>query len=106
MRWVNTLTCSVCGGYSENHHIKGHGQGGSLRASDLFTMPLCRDHHSELHRGVMTWEGKHGLQWAYVGQTLAKALRLGKIDKERLHAEIELRIINKDDARRLMEWIT
>ena len=103
--YVNSLPCSICGGYSENHHIKSHGQGGTSKASDLFTMPLCRLHHIELHSGVMTWEAKNGVQWYYVGLTLKRAINNGVIDIETVLTEIEQRIINELDREMVTEWI-
>ena len=42
-------------------HINRASNGGMARkASDAFTVSLCRDHHSESHRGEQTFERKHG----------------------------------------------
>lgn len=104
--YINTLPCCICGNYAENHHIKGHGQGGTSKASDLFTMPLCRYHHDDLHRGVMTWEAKHGIQWYYVGRTLNRAIDDLQITLDEVQHEIETRIINEIDRDLVREWIT
>lgn len=31
------------------------------KASDAFTVALCRDHHAETHRGEKTFERKYGM---------------------------------------------
>ena len=71
LAWVRTLPCSVCESpETVAHHIIGIGQGcmGS-KASDLYTMPLCHQHHHELHH-----DGKYiDMQWAFVAKTLATA---------------------------------
>lgn len=43
---VKELPCFICGapGPSAAHHIRT-GQGGSQRASDYLTIPLCWEHH-------------------------------------------------------------
>ena len=32
------------------------------KSHDIFTLPLCRIHHNELHQNVELWENKHGSQ--------------------------------------------
>lgn len=63
-QWVKTQPCVCCGKQSDDpHHIIGYGQGkmGS-KAHDIFTLPLCRFHHNELHANVEEWENKNGSQ--------------------------------------------
>ncbi len=36
--------------------------GMGTKAHDLFTIPLCRIHHDELHRDPKQWEVTHGNQ--------------------------------------------
>lgn len=63
-QWVKTQPCVCCGKQADDpHHIIGYGQGkmGS-KAHDIFTLPLCRIHHNELHNDVEKWEQKHGSQ--------------------------------------------
>ena len=63
-QWVKTQPCVCCGKQADDpHHIIGYGQGkmGS-KAHDIFTLPLCRFHHNELHANVEEWENKHGSQ--------------------------------------------
>ena len=49
--WVRTLPCCICGAEAEPHHIKGvgHYSGAGMKADDLLTMPLCHQHHEEIH---------------------------------------------------------
>ncbi|WP_123007599.1 DUF968 domain-containing protein, partial [Escherichia coli] len=50
-RWVKTQPCACCGKPADDpHHLIGHGQGGmGTKSHDIFTLPLCREHHNELH---------------------------------------------------------
>lgn len=40
-----------------SHHWRGGGEGGTgIKPDDTCTIPLCNDHHMELHNGgVITW---------------------------------------------------
>lgn len=63
-QWVKMQPCVCCGKQADDpHHIIGYGQGkmGS-KAHDIFTLPLCRFHHNELHADVEEWENKYGSQ--------------------------------------------
>ncbi|OCG08883.1 hypothetical protein A9G13_02135 [Gilliamella sp. wkB178] len=64
LQWVKTQPCVCCGQQSDDpHHIIGYGQGKmGGKAHDIFTIPLCRKHHNELHKNVEEWEQKHGSQ--------------------------------------------
>lgn len=64
LQWVKSQPCCVCNSIAhEAHHLIGHGQGGmGTKAHDLFTIPLCRIHHSELHKDPNGWESEHGSQ--------------------------------------------
>lgn len=55
---VKTQPCCVCGQQADDpHHIIGHGMGGmGTKAHDLFTIPLCRQHHDELHHDPKLWK--------------------------------------------------
>lgn len=37
-------------------------RGFGRKASDAFTVSLCREHHAESHRGERTFEAKHGIR--------------------------------------------
>ncbi|HBA4463066.1 TPA: DUF968 domain-containing protein, partial [Escherichia coli] len=61
-RWVKTQPCACCGKPADDpHHLIGHGQGGmGTKSHDIFTLPLCREHHNELHVDPLAFEEKHG----------------------------------------------
>ncbi|ENK2310035.1 DUF968 domain-containing protein [Vibrio alginolyticus] len=81
LSFVRKLPCRVCGKAAGiAHHLIGHGEGNmGSKASDLFTMPLCHDHHQELHRDVHSWECLHGDQLWHVKETIKKALIVGAV---------------------------
>lgn len=64
LQWVKSRPCVCCGARADDpHHIIGHGQGGmGTKAHDLLTIPLCRQHHDDLHRDMSRWELEHGSQ--------------------------------------------
>ncbi|CAI1521212.1 DUF968 domain-containing protein [Serratia fonticola] len=64
LQWVKSQPCVCCGARADDpHHIIGHGQGGmGTKAHDLLTIPLCRQHHDDLHRDMSRWEVEHGSQ--------------------------------------------
>ncbi len=80
-RYVKALPCVVCGAQADDpHHLIGHGQGKmGGKAHDLFVIPMCRQHHDELHRNVGSWELKHGSQFKYLVATLDRALKEGAL---------------------------
>lgn len=63
-RWVKSQPCVCCGQQADDpHHLIGPGFGGTAtKTHDLFTIPLCRKHHDELHRDVRKWEAEYGTQ--------------------------------------------
>ncbi len=63
-RWVKSQPCLCCGQQADDpHHLIGHGLGGTgTKTHDLFTIPLCRKHHDELHRDMLAWEAEYGSQ--------------------------------------------
>lgn len=80
--WVKKLPCVVCGQQADDpHHRHGSGwsSGMGSKASDLWTIPLCRPHHDELHHDVVAWELKHGSQWFWVCLHLEYAATQGVI---------------------------
>ncbi|MGL5238839.1 MAG: DUF968 domain-containing protein [Plesiomonas shigelloides] len=81
-QWVKKQPCVCCGAQADDpHHLIGHGQGGTAtKAHDMFTFPLCRQHHDELHRDPRAWARQYGSQRAHVIRTLDKALALGVIE--------------------------
>lgn len=90
MRWENTsytryvkvLPCVVCGKQADDpHHLIGHGQGKmGGKTHDLFTIPLCRQHHNELHKDMRAWEREHGSQISHLLNTIDRALKEGALE--------------------------
>ncbi|WP_306801899.1 DUF968 domain-containing protein [Providencia sp. PROV257] len=79
IKWVKSQPCCVCGATSDDaHHLIGHGQGGmGTKAHDLFTIPLCRVHHGELHKDPNEWEREHGSQLVLLFRFLDRSAALG-----------------------------
>ncbi len=78
-RWVKTQPCACCGKPADDpHHLIGHGQGGiGTKAHDIFTLPLCREHHNELHADPLAFEEKHGSQIDLIFRFLDRAFATG-----------------------------
>ena len=78
-RWVKTQKCMTCGNQADDpHHIIGHGLGGmGTKAHDIFTLPLCREHHNELHADPLAFEEKHGSQVDLIFRFLDHAFATG-----------------------------
>ncbi|MBN6365549.1 DUF968 domain-containing protein [Providencia rettgeri] len=79
LKWVKSQPCCVCCATADDaHHLIGYGQGGTgTKAHDLFTIPLCRIHHSELHKDPNGWEREHGSQIILLFQFLDRSIGLG-----------------------------
>ena len=58
-RWIRSFACVVCGQrYGiEAAHTGPHGIG--QKASDYSCIPLCKEHHAELHQGVSAFAEQH-----------------------------------------------
>ncbi|XBS71138.1 DUF968 domain-containing protein [Acerihabitans sp. KWT182] len=80
-QWVKAQPCGGCGSPADDpHHITGHALGGmATKPHDLFTIPLCRRCHDELHRDTAAFEAKHGSQLEMMARTIDRALALGVI---------------------------
>ncbi|EJG6331219.1 TPA: DUF968 domain-containing protein [Escherichia coli] len=78
-RWVKTQPCACCSKPADDpHHLIGHGQGGmGTKSHDIFTLPLCREHHNELHADPMAFEEKHGSQVDLIFRFLDHAFATG-----------------------------
>ncbi|MBS0852749.1 DUF968 domain-containing protein [Enterobacter sp. JGM127] len=78
-RWVKSQHCMCCNKPADDpHHLIGHGQGGmGTKAHDLFVIPLCREHHDELHASPVAFEAKYGDQLALLFRFLDRALAIG-----------------------------
>lgn len=79
MKFVKSLPSCISGMPADDaHHIKVRGFGGTTKCSDLFTIPLTREEHSEFHRiGQSTWEELHGQQLVFALRTIEAAFREG-----------------------------
>ncbi|MEB1006790.1 DUF968 domain-containing protein [Citrobacter braakii] len=78
-RWVKAQPCACCNKQADDpHHLIGHGQGGmGTKAHDLFVIPLCREHHDELHADPVAFESKYGDQLVLVFRVIDRALAIG-----------------------------
>ncbi len=78
-RWVKSQNCVCCTQQADDpHHLIGHGLGGTgTKTHDLFTIPLCRKHHDELHRDPRTWDEAHGSQIELLFNFLNRSLGVG-----------------------------
>ncbi|QIM65244.1 DUF968 domain-containing protein [Frederiksenia canicola] len=81
LQFVKSQPCVCCGARADDpHHIIGNG-GGKMggKEHDLFTIPLCRIHHDELHRNVGRFEQQYGSQLALLYKFLDRAIGLGAL---------------------------
>jgi hypothetical protein len=72
--------CCVCGGSAEIHHMRYPWLTGmSQRASDVFVIPLCSDHHrgkNGFHAfGRRAWEGIYGTQLEHYEKTMIQVIK-------------------------------
>ncbi|HFK6833492.1 DUF968 domain-containing protein [Citrobacter freundii] len=79
LAWIKTQPCESCRRPADDpHHLIGHGQGGmGTKAHDLFVIPLCREHHDELHADPVAFEAKYGDQLMLVFRVIDRALAIG-----------------------------
>lgn len=77
--WVKTQPCECCQQQADDpHHLIGWGQGGmATKAHDIFSIPLCRKHHTELHNDRLAFERKYGSQLEMIIRVLDRAFSLG-----------------------------
>ncbi len=61
LEWIREQPCIVCQGQSEPHHVRIDGNAGmGIKPDDEFSLPLCRDHHTESHAlGRKSFWAKH-----------------------------------------------
>lgn len=77
LAWVRTMPCIRCGKPGEPHHVIGIGLGTmGGKASDIHTMPLCREHHDELHL-EMSQLDKALYQLRWIVRTQETAISMG-----------------------------
>lgn len=56
---VVALGCVICRRPAQAHHIL-EGRYSQRKTPDWWCIPLCPEHHAELHAGAETWRGRHG----------------------------------------------
>jgi hypothetical protein len=66
IEWLHTFSCYVCGRRPvEVHHtlwpVKTS-RGAGRRAGDDEAVPMCPEHHAQLHRAPKSWKIKYGEQ--------------------------------------------
>lgn len=78
LKWIREQPCAFCGGQSEPHHLRsvGLGTGTGYKASDILTIPVCRNHHEQCHNGMLDNE----FQMMHCLRTINKALAAGVIE--------------------------
>ena len=82
MALVRDLPCCVCNrdGPSDPHHPHGVGyRGVGTKAPDIWCIPLCRQHHDDLHHDRREWEHRYGSQFEFASVTYANLWALGLI---------------------------
>lgn len=81
LNYVASLICSCGAPADEAHHGIDIGLGGGMgtKQDDLFTMPVCRRCHEEIHLNVLQWEIEHGQQTLHILLTLRQAIEEGVI---------------------------
>lgn len=84
LQFVKSQPCVCCGRPADDpHHIIGYGGKMGGKAHDLFTIPLCRIHHDELHRSTSHFEQEYGSQLSLLYQFLDKAIGMEALVIER-----------------------
>ena len=88
LRFVAKQPCLVCGRQPcDAHHLRfAQSRGLGLKVSDEFTVPLCRGHHRELHRGgkEVDWWTRTGIEPIELcAQALARNTSVGNLGKSR-----------------------
>ena len=85
--WLNEvadLGCVICERPAIIHHLtRSPFRGFGMRAEDTFVIPLCPEHHNELHGGSDTWEMRYGAQVEHLGAVIERVMarlltRMGK----------------------------
>jgi hypothetical protein len=74
--------CLVCPNKADFHHLKAVGMGRNRnlkRWEDLTVVPLCREHHAEIHKiGRVMFEKKYNINlWKILAVNLAKRIFYG-----------------------------
>jgi len=81
LKFVASLPCAICGGESQAHHLlrdpdnvhKQYGfkvfKGMGIKSPDMFAIPLCVKHHTELHMNgdEVDYLAGHGINGVELG---------------------------------------
>lgn len=76
MALVAQLPCVCCGRFAVHVHHCIHGRFSQTKASDFDTIPLCREHHDDLHQRGRLWRATYGDDTDYLLSTRAAVERL------------------------------
>ena len=76
LRFVRQLPCCVCGrgGGVDPHHLRGYqlGRGMGKKSDDKWVVPLCRNHHNEVHtvgtKKELEWFEEYGCPYSLATQ--------------------------------------
>jgi hypothetical protein len=81
-KFVSSQACLICGRQPSDAHHLSFAQTRALgrKVSDEFTVPLCRTHHREVHRGAneSAWWNRFRVDPSLVAATLWAQSRLGQ----------------------------
>lgn len=70
-KWVREHACCACGrvmGIECAHVRRAANSGKGMKPSDAYCVSLCREHHSESHRGEQSFERKYRLDLMALAQ--------------------------------------
>ncbi|OOH89517.1 hypothetical protein BMT54_06390 [Pasteurellaceae bacterium 15-036681] len=81
LQFVKAQKCVCCGARADDpHHVIGYGGKMGSKEHDLFTIPLCRIHHNELHRNVAEFEQTYGSQIELLHKFLDWSIGIGALE--------------------------
>ena len=77
LAYIRTLPCTICRSRSIAHHTQTGGMG--IKGSDYLTIPLCGDHHLEVHQwGRRTFEEHYGIAQENIAKQLLQKWMIEK----------------------------
>lgn len=70
--WLGSLACAVpgCMQRPEPHHVRMGFLTLARKPGDDMAIPLCREHHDEVHHGATSFEAKYKLDLKRIANTL------------------------------------
>ena len=71
MNYMADIGCVICATPAQLHHIRIH----ASKRDDMLIIPLCMEHHNELHRSKNLFEIKYGAQLTLFSKALDQVLR-------------------------------